>query len=51
MYHSYGGLEESYAPFPVHVVIDQTGVIRYLSGQNDTDAVRSTIQDLLDEAR
>lgn len=48
LYNSYGGVEGAYAPFPVQVVIDQHGVTRYLSGQYDADAVRTTIQELLD---
>lgn len=47
-YNSYGGIPDAYAPFPVQVVVDQEGVIRYLSGQNDTAAVRAAIDALLD---
>ncbi len=46
-YNSYGPIPDSYAPFPVQVVIDQEGVIQYLSGQNDTAAVRAAIEALL----
>lgn len=43
------GEATSYAPFPVHVIIDQEGVIRYLSYQYDADALRRTIDELLAE--
>lgn len=50
LYNGYGGLPDAYAPYPVHVIIDQDGVIRYLAATNDPDRVRSEIQALLDEA-
>lgn len=50
LYRGYGGLPDSYAPFPVQVIIDQDGIIRYLSGQYDAERVRSEIRELLDEA-
>jgi len=40
---------DSFAPFPVQVVIDQNGIIQYLSFQYDADAVRLTIDSLLEE--
>ena len=40
---------EAYAPFPVHVIIDQQGIIRYLAYQYDADAIRRTIDGLLAE--
>lgn len=42
-YHSYTGVPNSYAPFPVQVVIDRHGVITYLNGQYDAEAVRAAI--------
>lgn len=48
IYRSYGGIPDAYAPFPLQVVVDQEGVIRYLSGQNDTAAVRAAIDLLLE---
>lgn len=50
VYRSYPqGEAEAYAPFPVHVIIDQQGVIRYLDYQYDADAVRRSIDELLAE--
>lgn len=37
-----------FAPFPQQVIIDQTGVIRYLSGQYDARAVRDMIDSLIE---
>ena len=37
-----------FAPFPLQIVVDQTGVIRYMSGQYDAPAVRNIIDDLLE---
>lgn len=48
IYRSYGGIPDAYAPFPLQVVVDQEGVVRYLSGQNDTAAVRAAIDALLE---
>ena len=39
---------EYFAPFPRQIVIDQTGVIRYLSGQYDAHMVVRVIEGLLD---
>ena len=41
-------IPEYFAPFPRQIVIDQTGVIRYLSGQYDAPGVVRVIEDLLD---
>ena len=41
-------IPEYFAPFPRQIVIDQTGVIRYLSGQYDAHGVVRAIEDLLD---
>ena len=41
-------IPEYFAPFPRQIVIDQTGVIRYLSGQYDAPGVVRTIEGLLD---
>ena len=47
-YRSYPfGSEDPYAPFPVQVVIDQQGVIRHLSFQNDPTALRVVVDELL----
>ena len=37
-----------FAPFPRQVIIDQTGVIRYISGQYDGQAVRDMIDSLIE---
>ena len=39
----------SYAPFPLQVVIDQDGMIQYLAFQYDAEAVRRVIDSLLVE--
>ena len=44
----YDGIEP-WAPFPIHVVIDREGVIRYLAFQNDPPAMRAVIDGLLGE--
>ena len=40
-------IPEYFAPFPRQIVIDQTGVIRYLSGQYDASGVVRAIEGLL----
>ncbi len=40
---------EPWAPYPLQVVIDQGGVIRYLAQTHDPPAVRAVIDRLLDE--
>ena len=40
---------ETFAPFPLQVVIDQEGVIRYLAFQYEAEAVRHAIDALLIE--
>ena len=47
VYRSYARAE-SYAPFPIHVVIDQNGIIQYLAFQYDAEAVRRKIDQLLE---
>ena len=47
-YRSYARAE-SYAPFPIQVVIDQQGIIRYLAFQYDAAAVRTVIDSLLSD--
>ena len=37
-----------FAPFPQQVIVDQTGVIRYISGQYDGQAVRDMIDSLIE---
>lgn len=39
---------EHFAPFPLQIVVDQTGVIRYVSGQYDARSVREMIDSLLE---
>lgn len=50
-YRSYTRTEhtDDFAPFPVQVVIDREGVVRYLSFQHDPDAVIATIDALIAE--
>lgn len=47
LYRAYD-VPEHFAPFPRHVIVDQTGVIRYLSGQYDAPEVKRIIADLLE---
>ena len=49
VYGQYRPTEESYAPFPVHVVIDKNGTIQYLRQQYDAQAARYSIDMLLNE--
>lgn len=49
VYRSYDRQGSSFAPFPMQVVIDREGTIRYLSFQYDAAAVRSVINQLLEE--
>ena len=51
VYKSYTRREggESYAPFPLQVIIDRDGTIAYLSNQYDAEAVRAAIDALLAE--
>ena len=39
---------EPWAPFPVQVVIDQDGLIQYVSFQNDPAALRSVVDSLIE---
>ena len=39
----------SFAPFPLQVVVDQEGTIRYLAFQYEAEAVRQAIDSLLEE--
>lgn len=48
VYNSYIGIPDAFAPYPRQVVIDQQGVIRYLSAQYDAAAVRAVIEELLE---
>ena len=45
LYRAYA-VPENYAPFPRQIVVDQTGVIRYLSGQYDAPSVVRVIERL-----
>ena len=47
LYRAYA-VPENYAPFPRQIVVDQTGVIRYLSGQYDAPAVVRVIERLIE---
>ena len=47
LYRAYA-VPENYAPFPRQIVVDQTGVIRYLSGQYDAPAVVRVIENLIE---
>jgi peroxiredoxin len=52
IYMSYSRAEadlEEYAPFPVHVLIDRDGIIRYLEFRTDAEEIRRTIDLLLSE--
>ena len=49
VYGHYRPTEESYAPFPIQVVIDGDGIIRYLRTQYDAQAVRDVIDSILEE--
>ena len=49
VHRAYEPSASAYAPFPVQVVIDADGVIRYLNYQYDAEAVRQTIDSLLVE--
>lgn len=48
VYRSYATSNNAYAPFPIQVVIDQNGIIRYLTFQYDADAVRQVIDSLIE---
>ena len=47
LYRSYV-VPEYFAPYPRQIIVDQTGVIRYLSGQYDAPAVVRAIENLLE---
>ena len=49
VYEVYPRDETTYAPFPVNVVIDQEGVIQYLSYQHDLNEVSEVIDRLLED--
>lgn len=42
-------LEDDYAPYPVDVVIDREGVIRYVTNTYDAEALKEIIRQALDE--
>ena len=42
-------LFETYAPYPLHVVLDGEGVIRWMSTESEPQAVREVIEGLLAE--
>ena len=47
LYRAYD-VPDHFAPFPRHIVVDQTGVIRYLSGSYEALTVQRVIEQLLD---
>ena len=49
VYGNYRPNEETYAPFPIQVVVDSEGVIRYVRSQYDAQAVRFAIDTVLSE--
>jgi peroxiredoxin len=49
VFRSYEPSISAYAPFPVQVVIDGDGVIRYLQYQYDAEGVRQVIDSILAE--
>ena len=42
---------DSFGPFPVHVVVDQDGIIRYLRFQSDLPALKEQVDALLSSER
>ena len=49
VYRSYEPSSFAHAPFPVQVVVDRQGVIRYLRYQYDAEGVRQVIDRILAE--
>jgi hypothetical protein len=49
IYSSYPRKSGSFAPFPLQVVIDGDGIIRYVAYQYDAAAVRAVIDQILSE--
>jgi peroxiredoxin len=51
VYGSYSRSEvgDSYSPFPLHVVIDGSGVITYLSADNQPEQVRDAVSTALEK--
>ena len=49
IYESYPRGNGVYAPFPLQVVIDKEGIIRYIAYQYDAEAVRAAIDEALEE--
>ncbi|MFT5683197.1 MAG: hypothetical protein ACI8RZ_004126 [Myxococcota bacterium] len=47
IYATYPRSSEAFAPFPVHVVIDRSGVVVYLANQYDAEALKSAITEAL----
>lgn len=48
-YNQYAQPEGSISPYPLDVIVDETGTIRYVSHQFDGAAMEATIQKLLEE--
>lgn len=46
-YTAYRGAVESISPYPVDVIVDQDGNIAYMAGEYDPDAMRATLDALL----
>ncbi len=40
---------EATAPFPLDVIVDQQGIVRYVAAEYDPDAMRAVIEELLAE--
>ena len=49
LYATYPRMEDAFSPYPVHVVIDREGVVRYLANQYDAEALRAAITAALAE--
>ena len=47
IYSTYPTTSESYAPYPVHVVLDRTGTVVYFANQYDAEALRAAIESAL----
>ena len=49
LYHTYPRMADAFSPYPVHVVIDRAGIVRYLANQYDAEALRTAITAALAE--
>lgn len=48
-YFDYAVAGGQISPFPLDVIVDKQGVVRYVRGEFDRDAMRATIERLLAE--